>query len=361
MQAFSILCLLGLAACGGSDDDGQMGGNEAAIVVGCVVDEASFSSAIEAVGTAYADEQTVLTAPVTERIERLYFNDGERVSEGAVIAQLSRGEESADLAAIEARARQAQQQLDRLEELSDRGFATRASLEEQIAARDAARADASAIRSRIGDRVIRAPFSGVLGLRTISEGAIVNAGSPIATLSDISRIKLDFTVPEQFLSSIEEGQPIEATAAAYPSELFRGQIDTIDPVVDPLSRSVTVRAVLPNPERRLRPGMLLSVDVVSEERRSLAVPETALIAQGDQQFVFRIDENGIARRTAIETGLRQDGQVEVLGGLQAGDRIVADGTVKVRDDSPVSANFPEETRRSGGGGGVGSGLEASGP
>ncbi|MEE4351225.1 MAG: efflux RND transporter periplasmic adaptor subunit [Pacificimonas sp.] len=329
--------------------------NRSAVVVGGTVEMADFSSEIEAVGTAFANEQTVLTAPVTERIDRLYFTDGAAVDRGAVIAQLSRGEEAADLAAVEARSRQAGQQLERLEELSDRGFATRASLEEQIAARDAARADAAAIRSRIGDRVIRAPFAGVLGLRTISEGAIVNAGTPIATLSDISRIKLDFTVPEQFLSAIQEGQAIEARAAAYQGEIFRGQIDGIDPVVDPLSRSVTIRAVLPNPQRRLRPGMLLSVNIVSDARRSLAVPETALLAQGDQQFVFRIDEDSIARRTSVDTGIRQDGMVEILGGVQEGDRIVADGTVKVRDDAPVTA------RGGSGGGARGGSQEAASP
>lgn len=344
---FASVLLFALSGCGGSDDGpgGPGGAGESSpTVVGGVVEQARFASEIEAVGTAYANEQTVLTAPVTERIEQLYFDDGERVSEGAVIAQLSRSEETADLAAVEARQRQAQQQLDRLTELQDRGFATRASVDEQVAARDAARADASAIRSQIGDRVIRAPFSGVIGLRTISEGAIINAGNPIATISDISRIKLDFTVPEQYLSAISEGQTIEASAAAYPDEVFRGTIDGIDPLVDPLSRSVTVRAVLPNPDRRLRPGMLLTVDVVSDERTSLAIPETALIPQGDQQFVFRIDDDGIARRTVIETGVRQDGLVEVVSGLQAGDRIVADGTVKVRDDAPVEAKFPEEAR-----------------
>jgi membrane fusion protein (multidrug efflux system) len=344
---FLTALLAGLLAACGSGDEGAGGfggpGGPAPSVVGGRVGVERFSSSIEAVGTAFANEQTVLTAPVTERIERLYFTDGERVGEGAVIARLSSGEESADLAAVEARARQAQQQLERLEELQDRGFATRAQLDEQVAARDAARADASSIRSRISDRVVRAPFSGVLGLRTISEGAIVSAGEPIATLSDLSRIKLDFTVPEQFLSEIEEGQPIEAVAAAYRGEVFRGTIDSIDPVVDPMSRSVTIRAVLPNPDRRLRPGMLLTVDIVSEAREALAVPETAIIAQGQQNFVFAIDDDDIARRTAIDTGLRSDGWVEVRGGLSAGQRIVADGTVKVRDDAPVTASFPGET------------------
>ncbi|MHB9879611.1 efflux RND transporter periplasmic adaptor subunit [Pacificimonas sp. ICDLI1SI03] len=338
------ICLMTalLAACG-SDNGGQGGGPDesAPTVVGGRVSEHGFSSAIEAVGTAFAREETVLTAPVTERIERLGFSDGDFVRRGSMIAQLSRGEEAADLAAVEARAREAQQQLGRLQELQDRGFATRSNVDTQVASRDSARADASAIRSRIEDRVIRAPFDGVIGLRTISPGAVISAGSPIATISDISSINLDFTVPEQYLSAIDEGQEIRAVAAAYPGEPFRGKIDGIDPRVDPLSRSVTVRAVLPNPDRRLRPGMLLSVDIVSQSYTAMAIPETALILQGDDSFVFQIDDEGIARRTRIETGLRSDGMIEVRDGLALGTPIVADGTVKVRDDAPVDAKMPE--------------------
>ncbi|MGB7404723.1 MAG: efflux RND transporter periplasmic adaptor subunit [Pacificimonas sp.] len=335
--------LFALAACEGEDGGGRGGfGDRAATVVGGYVTEAEFSDSIEAVGTAFADEETVLTAPVTERIERINFSDGEMVRRGAVIAQLSRTEESADLAAIEARAREAAQQLDRLKELQDRGFATVSSVDAQVALRDAARADANGVRSQIDDRVVRAPFDGVVGLRTISAGAVVNAGTPIATISDISRIKLDFTVPESFLGAIEVGQDIEAQAAAYPDEVFRGKIDGIEPRVDPLSRAVTVRAILPNPDRRLRPGMLLTVEIVSDARRSLAVPETALVVQGERSFVFALDEDNTARRTAIETRMRQDGLVEVLGGVEEGDRIVADGTVKVRDDGQVTPIFPGE-------------------
>ena len=311
-------------------------------MVGGTVTQAEFVSEIEAVGTAFANEQTVITSPVTERIERIAYADGAVVRRGAVIARLSSGEESADLSSVVARAREADNQLDRLTELQERGFATNSSVDQQTAVRDAARADANAIRSRISDRVIRAPFDGVLSLRTVSPGTVVSSGSPIATISDISAIKLDFTVPENFLSALEPGQVIEATTGAYPNQSFFGTIDNISPLVDPLSRSVTVRAKLPNDGRKLRPGMLMSVRIVSETRTGLAVRETALVAQGDQNFVFVVDKEGIARRTAIEIGLRSKGLVEVKSGISLGTKIVADGTVKVRDDSPVKAVLPDK-------------------
>ncbi len=334
-----LALLLTLTACGDANGgSGQRGG--APTVVGGIVTQAEFVSEIEAVGTAFANEQTVITSPVTERIERIAFSDGAIVRRGAVIAQLSRGEESADLNSVEARAREAEKQLERLTALQERGFATNAAVDEQTALRDGARADANAIRSRISDRVIRAPFDGVLSLRTVSPGTVVTSGSPIATISDISSIKLDFTVPENFLSALETGQVIEASTSAYPDQSFFGTIDNINPLVDPLSRSVTVRAILPNGPRQLRPGMLMSVRIVSETRTGLAIPETALLAQGDQNFVFLVDSEGTARRTPIEIGLRSKGMVEVRSGVALGNKIVADGTVKVRDDAPVNAVIP---------------------
>jgi len=330
--------VLVLAACSDGGDGGDR--DEAPVVVGGTVTRAEFVSEIEAVGTAFANEQTVLTSPVTERIESIGFADGAIVRRGAVIARLSRGEESADLNAVQARAREAEQQLDRLQSLQERGFATNAAVDQQTALRDSARADANAIRSRISDRVIRAPFDGVLSLRTVSPGTVVTSGSPIATISDISSIKLDFTVPENFLTAIAPGQVIEAKSAAYPDQIFYGTIDNISPLVDPLSRSLTVRAILPNQARRLRPGMLMTVRIVSDTRTGLAIPETALVAQGDQNFVFRVDKDGIARRTPVEVGLRSEGMVEIRSGIKLGSKIVADGTVKVRDDAPVEAVIP---------------------
>lgn len=334
----ALLLAIMLGACSGGGDG--RGGPRAPTVVGGVVEPMRFVDTIEAVGTAYARESTTLTSPVTERIVSLGYNDGEMVRRGDVIARLSAGEQTADLASAEARAREASQQLQRLTELQGRGFATRARVDEQVALRDQARAQANAIRAQIGERVIRAPFTGIIGLRRISPGAVVSAGTAIATVSDITAIKLDFTLPEAFLSAIAVGQPIEATAAAYPDTPFTGKIEGIDPQIDPVTRSVTVRAVLPNADGRLRPGMLLTVSIVSNPRDALAVPELSLVAQRDRQYVFRLDDNNVAKRVPVETGMRMAGMVEIKGGLRRGDRIVADGVVKVRDDAEVKPIFP---------------------
>ncbi|WP_445326654.1 efflux RND transporter periplasmic adaptor subunit [Sphingobium sp. AN641] len=295
---------------------------------------ATFADAVEAVGTALANEQVVLSAPVTERITSINFADGGYVARGQIIATLAQGQETAELAAAEAQARAAGQQLARVQALKARGFATTASLDTQVATANAARANAQLARASIGDRVIRAPFGGWVSLRTISAGAVVSAGTEIATVSDISRIKLDFTVPETRLPLIAQGQPIEATSAAWPDRPFNGTIATIDPVIDPATRAVRVRAILPNPDRSLKPGMLMTVTVKARQRRSLAVPELAIVGDGEQSFVFVVEDRK-ARRVEVKTGIRQNGLVEILDGLRAGQPVVTEGVVKLSDGVPV--------------------------
>lgn len=169
----------------------------------------------------------------------------------------------------------------------------------------------------------------------MSAGTVVNAGTTIATVVDHSRIKLDFTVPETFLPALKPGLEISATAAAYPGEQFRGRISSIDPVIDPVSRAATARAILPNPDLRLRPGMLMTVDIRSAPREALTVPELAVIGEGSGAFVWKVDDANEAARVEIRAGTRRDGRVEVLSGLAEGARIVSEGTVKLRGPGPV--------------------------
>ena len=251
-----------------------------------------------------------------------------------MIATLAVGQEKAELAAAEAQALQARQQLERVQSLKTRGFATASSLDQQLALANAARATADQARASIGDRVIRAPFAGWASLRIVSPGAIVSAGTAIATVSDVSRIKLDFTIPETRLSSIQAGQSIKAISAAWPDRPYTGTIATIDPVIDPATRAVRVRAILPNPDRTLKPGMLLTVSVASRQRQSLALPELAIVGDGEDRFVFLLEGRKV-KRVKVDTGIRQDGQVEILGGLKAGQQVVTEGVVKLSDGATV--------------------------
>jgi membrane fusion protein (multidrug efflux system) len=309
-------------------------GREAPLVRATAVTSARFIDRIDAVGTAVANEQVTLSAPVTERIVRLNFDDGAFITRGQVVAVLASGQESAQLAQADARAREARQQLDRLNALKARGFATNSAVDAQVALAGQANGQAAEARASIGDRVIRAPFSGWVSLRNISSGAVVNAGTPIATISDISQIKLDFAVPETLLSQIRVGQPIEVRAAAYPDQPFRGTIASIDPVLNPQTRAVTVRAILPNGDKRLKPGMLLTVTIEAQARDSAAVPELAVVGDGDQTYVF-VNDKGKAKRINVQTGIRQNGMVEILSGIQPGQRVITEGVVKITDGQKI--------------------------
>lgn len=333
---------LALGACGGGKAQKP---RPTALVEVAPIGSAPFTDALDAVGTALANEQVVLSAPVTERITAIHFADGGYVARGQVIATLAQGQETAELAAANAQALQAQQQLTRIEALKTRGFATTASLDQQVATANAARANAQLARASIGDRVIRAPFSGWASLRTVSAGTVVTAGTPIATVSDISRIKLDFAIPETRLSSIRAGQQIRVLSAAWPDRPFNGTIATIDPVIDAATRSVRVRAILPNPDRALKPGMLLTVSILSRQRQSLAAPELAVVGDGDNRYLYVVEDHK-AKRVPVRTGSRQNGLVEILDGVKRGQPVVTEGVVKLTDGATV--RLPGEKPKGGG-------------
>lgn len=331
--AFPLIAALlaTLGACSGGEEERE---RPPPLVEAALPTRHLFVDVIEAVGTARANEQVVISSNVTERVERVLFDDGMAVSRGQLLAVLAQAQETAQLNGALAAQQQASAQYERVNSLFERGFATRAQLDLQLAAAERARADAAQARAAIGDRMIRAPFSGHTGLRAISAGAVVQAGTPLVTISDISRIKLDFTVPETQLSSLAIGQEIEASAAAFPNEIFRGRIATVDPVIDPSSRAVMVRAIVPNPGLRLKPGMLLTVRVKRGERLADAVPELAAIGNGEERSVFVLGPGNVARSVVVTTGLRDDGLIEVAG-LPRGARVITEGVLKVTDGMRV--------------------------
>jgi membrane fusion protein (multidrug efflux system) len=189
-------------------------------------------------------------------------------------------------------------------------------------------------RSQLSDTIIRAPFAGRVGLRNVSVGSFVSPGTVITTLDDASIIKLDFSVPEVFLAAVQEGLGIRARTSAYPDAEFRGKVSSIDSRLDPVSRSVTVRALVDNRDGRLKPGMFMTVKLASAQATALMIPEQALIPEGDHQFVFVV-RDGKAVRSEVHIGRRRPGEVEITGGIEPGDVVVIEGTQKLRDGSLV--------------------------
>jgi membrane fusion protein, multidrug efflux system len=355
-QISVAMLLLALAACGGSDGGPQGKGGEGrggggggdkkpptpTVTVAPVANH-EFVDALEAVGTARAIESVTISANVTERIKRLNFSDGQYVRKGAVLVELSASQEQADLSGARARLTQAQAQLDRQVSLLRDGWTTQSRVDEALAARDGARAAVEAISADISDRVIRAPFSGIIGLRDVSSGLVAGSSTAILELSDISTIRLDFTIPETSLAAVTVGQEVIGTSAAYAGERFTGRITAIDPQIDPVSRAATVRASLPNPQGRLKPGMLLAVQAVRSKRSALAVPEQAVVGNRDERSVFVVEGDKTVSQTKVTIGAREPGLVEITGGLAAGTPIVVDGALKVRDGGTIKVFGAQES------------------
>jgi membrane fusion protein (multidrug efflux system) len=339
--AVAFLALLMLAGCSRDAAPGGRGaGTGASTVTVASVAELPWNDAIEALGTAQANESVTLTAKVTETVDRVNFADGDLASAGQVLVDLSGRAEVAQLEEEHAAYKEAQKQLDRQSELVKQGTIARSQIDTQVAARDAAKARMDTIRARLSDRVITAPFDGVLGFRQVSPGTLVTPGTAIATLDDIRTIKLDFPVPETFLANVAAGQKVIALSVAWPDVEFEGTVSAVDSRVDPVTRAVTVRAAIANPQAQLRPGMLLTVRLLKPERKTLVVPEISLVQIGARSYVYRVGADNKVEQVEVDVGARRRGEVEILSGVAAGDRIVVEGTVKLRPGALIAEAAP---------------------
>lgn len=289
---------------------------------------------IEALGTLRANESVQLSSSITETVSAIHFDDGDRVAAGTLLVEMTSDEEHAQLEEARATVDEARRQYERVQSLQQQGTAAASLLDERRRDLETARARLGAIESRLKDRLIKAPFAGVIGLRNVSLGALVEPGDPIATLDDDSRMKLEFPVPSLYLDSLRTGLPVLAVTAAYGAREFRGEVTAIDSRIDPVTRTVLVRAVLPNPDRSLRPGLLMQVNLLRNIRQGLVIPEEALMPLGDRQFVLMVDGSTVVQRE-VRLGARRPGQAEILDGLAAGDRVVTHGTTRVKPGDPV--------------------------
>jgi membrane fusion protein (multidrug efflux system) len=295
----------------------------------------SFPLTVEGLGTARANESVEIRPQVAETITAIRFTEGERVEAGTILVELEDAEALADVASAKASLADSESKYQRAQELFRSELVSSAELEPLAARRDADRAAVDAAEARLADTVVRAPFAGRVGLRRVSRGSLVGPSTVITTLDDTDTMKLDFDVPETALSLLAAGLPIEAHSAAWPDSVFRGTVETVDTRVDPVSRTVTVRALVPNPEARLRPGMFLAVRLLRDEAEALVIPEHALVPEQSRQFVFVVGEADVIEKRGVKLGRRRVGEVEILEGLEAGERVVVEGTQKVRPGQTV--------------------------
>lgn len=290
---------------------------------------------LESLGTAQANDSVTLTATVTASVAEILFRDGDEVEIGQVLVRLASAEEIADQREAQVALTEQRRELNRIRGLAADGIVPRQQVEQQRSRVEEAEARLAAVEARLSDRVIRAPFSGVLGLRRVSTGALVTPGTAIADLDDISLIKVDFTIPERFLGAMRTGLPIEARSVAFRDRVFEGKVTAVSTRVDVATRTVTVRAEIDNPDLELRPGMLLTTRLPLDPADRLAVPEGAVVSTADQHFAFVLGDDGSVRRQPITIGRRQPGLVEVLEGLDEGELVVSDGVLRLRQGTRV--------------------------
>jgi membrane fusion protein, multidrug efflux system len=337
-------------------DSGSAGGGPLIPVVATPSRSELLTLRVEALGTARASESIDVTAKVSNVITAIRFTEGQQVRKGDILVELDGAQARADLAVADAALKESAGQLQRSREL----YATRVLSDQQIeqieSTHAANLARVAAARSRLSDTVIRAPFNGRVGLRRVSVGSLVAPGAVITTLDDTSTIKLDFTVPERVVAAMQAGLRLEATSVAYPGKIFAGKVASVDSRVDPNTRSVIVRALVPNDDGLLKPGMFLNVQLSRGTAEVLVVPEESLVPEQGDVFVYVVLDDKVSKRK-IQTGQRAVGTVQVTDGLQAGEIVVTEGTQKLRDGARVSVTesttaTPSRSAAAGEGGGT---------
>lgn len=304
-------------------------------VITAIAVKEAFTETLKALGTAKANESVVITPTVEERVVDILFDDGGLATKGQVLVKLDDSEARSLLAEARATLGEQQKQFERIRKLAKTNSTSQSKLDEERGLLDVAKARVALLEARLMDYTIRAPFAGILGIRQISAGAVVDSDTVITTLDDTTVIKLDFTVPENYIGVLKEGMRVSAQSPAFPNQNFNATVNTISSRVDPETRTLTVRAQIPNPDRLLKPGMLLTVELIKNRSQSLIIPEEAVIMDKDKKYVLVVTGEKRVEKKEIVTGRRSPGKIEVISGLDAGHQVIISGLTRVRPGSSV--------------------------
>jgi membrane fusion protein, multidrug efflux system len=317
---------------GGEPGKGAGGPGAAPPVEVVVLKPVSLQEDLQAVGSLRSNESVILRPEVAGRIAAIGFKDGQPVRKGQLLIGLDATLNEAEVAQYRAEYDLALSNLKRSEDLAQQKFISSSARETAASNAQVAEARLKLAQARLSKMQIVAPFDGVVGIRSISLGDYVKDGTDLVNVEDVRNLKVDFRLPERMLSQIRVGQPVEVVADALPNEKWQGQIEAINPRVDQNGRSLEIRGRLDNASGRLRPGMFVRVRVIVGERsEALMVPEQAIVPAGDDFFVFRAVD-GKAQRVQVKTGVRREGQVEIVQGLSAGDAVVVSGQQRLGRD-----------------------------
>jgi membrane fusion protein, multidrug efflux system len=329
----------GAAAPGGSATKGGPGAGgqvPATPVETAVVEVTRLPQAITTVGSLRSDESVTLRPEVAGRIATIQFQEGQRVAKGATLVRLDAAVNEAELQQARANHTLAKSKFDRAVDLAKSNFISGQARDEAESNFKVAEAAQALVEARLAKMEIKAPFAGIIGLRSVSVGDYVKEGADLVNLESIDPLKVDFRVPEIYMRQVQSGQPLEIGLDAYPNKVFEGRVLAVNPLIDAAGRSLVIRAQVKNQDTSLRPGMFARVRLITKDvAEALVVPEQALVPQGNEQFVFKIVDNR-AVRAKVDVGQRRDGKAEILTGVVVGDVVVTAGQQRLRDGVVVS-------------------------
>ena len=324
---------------GATQSPGKGGGGQgqaAAVAVEAVkVVTAPIPQVITTVGSLRSDESITLRPESAGRISAITFQEGQRVAKGVPLVTLDPAIPRAELEQAKANYVLAKQKFDRAVDLAKRNFISGQAKDEAENNVKVAEASVQLAEAKLAKTDIKAPFSGIIGLRSVSVGDYVKEGADLVNLEAIDPLKVDFRVPETYLQQVQVGQALQITLDALPGKTYTGKVTAVNPLIDAAGRSIIIRAQVGNQDTTLRPGMFARVKLITRaEKDAMVLPEEALVPQGTEQFVFRVSDGKVAR-VKVETGQRRDGKVEIVNGINKGDVIVTAGQLKLRDGVSV--------------------------
>ena len=298
------------------------------------VERTRLERSISAVGTLRSHDSVMLRPEISGRIVEINFDEGGKVEQGQVLVRLDDSVPKAKLQQARANLKLAGSQHRRSVELSKQGFVSSQARDDAASNLAVQQAAVALAEAELDKTVIKAPFDGLAGLRTVSVGDYVGPGTDLVPIESIDPLNVDFRVPEQFLSAVAVGSRLKVTFDALAGMSREGSVGAISPQIDVGGRSLLLRANVPNPDNLLRPGLFARVHLELSESQGLVVPESALAPSGDAQYVFRV-QDGVVKRVMVDVGQRLGAHVEIVNGLDEGDQVVVSGLQKVRDGIEV--------------------------
>lgn len=337
LRRLSVGVMLTAVACGGEGDAASgFGGGQPMPVRAAIAQSDTVTEEIRATGEIEATQSIDLRPEIAGRLRSILVQEGTVVRRGTALFKVDDAELQAEVSRLEAENDLAGQSLRRTRDLLERDASSAADLERAEATSRSAEAQLELQRTRLRRTVVRAPFAGVVGERLVSLGDYVTNATPLTTLQTVDPQRASFSVPERYARELKDGQTVSFRVAAFPDREFTGTVDFIDPRVRLPGRTITVKAVVANPERVLQPGMFIEARLATDVRpNAVVIPEEAVTPLGGQVFVWVVTPENTANRAEVELGVRRPGTVEVLSGLSAGDRVVTGGQALLFPQAPV--------------------------